>query len=66
MPLEAPFEATRGWNIISLNQGVSGLSDENAASFALFCRYFQGYRLCVDSGKNFILNGSISSNQVIG
>lgn len=39
LPLEAPFEATRGWNIQSLEQGITGLSNQDAAAFALFCRY---------------------------
>ena len=38
LPLEAPKEATRGWDIASLQMGLHGVSPSHAALFGLFCR----------------------------
>lgn len=34
------MEATRGWDIASLQLGVLGIAPSHAAVFGLFCRYF--------------------------
>ncbi len=39
LPLEAPMEATRGWDIASLQKGLQGVAPSHAALFGLFCRY---------------------------
>lgn len=38
LPLEAPQEATRGWDVPSLRQGMQGLQPQHAAMLGLFCR----------------------------
>lgn len=38
LPLEAPREAKRGWNIASLRQGTQSLPVQHAALLGLFCR----------------------------
>ena len=38
LPLEAPMEATRGWDIASLQMGLRGVDPAHAAVFGLFCR----------------------------
>lgn len=37
MPLEAPQQATRGWDVAALAQGVHGLSAQHASVFGVFC-----------------------------
>ena len=38
LPVEAPKEATRGWDIASLQKGVHGLHAQHAALLGLFSR----------------------------
>jgi hypothetical protein len=38
LPLEAPADATRGWDIASLRRGVAGLPPEHARALGLFAR----------------------------
>lgn len=38
LPLEAPADATRGWDIASLRGGVAGLPPEHARALGLFAR----------------------------
>jgi hypothetical protein len=38
LPLEAPKEATRGWDIPTLRAGLQGLAPEHAPKLGLFCR----------------------------
>lgn len=47
LPLEAPMEATRGWDIASLQMGLHGVAPSNAALFGLFCRYLLRVRVFV-------------------
>ena len=39
LPLEAPKEATRGWDVPTLKAGVQGLNPDHAPKLGLFCRY---------------------------
>lgn len=39
LPLEAPLQATRGWDIVSLRNGTGGLEPSHVAALALFCRW---------------------------
>ena len=38
LPLDAPKEAKRGWNVESLRQGTQSLPTQHAALLGLFCR----------------------------
>ncbi len=38
LPLEAPKEATRGWDIPTLRAGLQGLAPQHAPKLGLFCR----------------------------
>ncbi len=38
LPLEAPAEATRGWDVASLAQGMQGLAPHHAIALGVFCR----------------------------
>ncbi len=38
LPLEAPKEATRGWDIPTLRAGLQGLAPKHAPKLGLFCR----------------------------
>ena len=38
LPLEAPMQATRGWEVPTLRRGIAGLAPEAAAELGLFCR----------------------------
>lgn len=38
LPLEAPMQATRGWDILSLQGGIQSLSERHALVLGLFCR----------------------------
>lgn len=38
LPLEAPREATRGWDVATLRAGMQGLNPEHAPKLGLFCR----------------------------
>lgn len=38
LPLEAPKEAKRGWDIAALRRGAQSLSAQHAALLGLFCR----------------------------
>ena len=38
LPLEAPRDATRGWNIAALRAGAAGLPAPHAAGLGLFTR----------------------------
>lgn len=37
-PLEAPFEATRGWTVENAKIGFNNLSHDHARILALFCQ----------------------------
>ena len=43
LPLDAPKEAKRGWNIASLRQGTQSLPTQHAALLGLFCRSAPSY-----------------------
>ena len=38
LPLEAPREATRGWDVATLRAGMQGLNPDHAPKLGLFCR----------------------------
>ena len=38
LPLEAPKEATRGWDVATLRAGMQGLDPDHAPKLGLFCR----------------------------
>lgn len=38
LPLEAPREATRGWDVATLRAGMQGLDPDHAPKLGLFCR----------------------------
>ena len=38
LPLEAPKEATRGWDVATLRAGTQGLNPDHAPKLGLFCR----------------------------
>ncbi|KAI3428601.1 hypothetical protein D9Q98_007424 [Chlorella vulgaris] len=48
LPLEAPLQATRGWEVATLRHGVAGLLPEAAAQLGLFCRVYGHQLLVVD------------------
>lgn len=39
LPLEAPREATRGWDVATLRAGMQGLNPDHAPRLGLFCRF---------------------------
>lgn len=39
LPLEAPREATRGWDVATLRAGMQGLNPDHAPKLGLFCRF---------------------------
>lgn len=39
LPLEAPKEARRGWDVAALRRGAQGIHPQHAALLGLFCRY---------------------------
>jgi hypothetical protein len=52
LPLEAPKEATRGWDIASLQLGVLSVPPTKAATFGLFCRSAPHQRLLCNHGDH--------------
>ncbi|GAB4814415.1 hypothetical protein N2152v2_001461 [Parachlorella kessleri] len=48
VPLEAPLQATRGWDIPSLSQGIHSVSPEAAEALGLFCRVYNHYLMVTD------------------
>ncbi|KAL4858841.1 E3 ubiquitin-protein ligase UPL7 [Chlorella vulgaris] len=48
LPLDAPLQATRGWEVATLRHGVAGLLPEAAAQLGLFCRVYGHQLLVVD------------------
>ena len=39
LPLEAPKEARRGWDVAALRRGAQGILSQHAALLGVFCRY---------------------------
>ena len=39
LPLEAPKEARRGWDVAALRRGAHGILPQHTALLGLFCRY---------------------------
>ncbi|KAK9815844.1 hypothetical protein WJX72_010650 [[Myrmecia] bisecta] len=48
LPLEAPLQASRGWDIASLGQGLPGLTQQQAGVFGLLCRVYAQSLLVLD------------------
>lgn len=44
LPLEAPREATWGWDVASLRAGMQGLHSNYALKLGLFCRFGSSIR----------------------
>ena len=57
LPLEAPAQATRGWDIAALVRGVPGVAPHNAAVFGLFCR---SGSCCLPPGSCWVVTGGDS------
>ncbi|KAL3160392.1 hypothetical protein ABBQ32_010717 [Trebouxia sp. C0010 RCD-2024] len=48
LPLEAPREATRGWDVATLRAGMQGLDPDHAPKLGLFCRLYAHTLLVLD------------------
>ncbi|KAL0028291.1 hypothetical protein WJX79_007793 [Trebouxia sp. C0005] len=48
LPLEAPKEATRGWDIPTLRAGLQGIALDHAPKLGLFCRVYAHALLVLD------------------
>ncbi|KAL4428287.1 hypothetical protein ABPG75_002376 [Micractinium tetrahymenae] len=48
LPLEAPLQATRGWEVATLRRGIAGLQPQAAAQLGLFCRVYCHHLQVVD------------------
>ncbi|PRW44359.1 E3 ubiquitin- ligase UPL7 [Chlorella sorokiniana] len=48
LPLEAPLQATRGWEVATLRRGIAGLQPVAAAQLGLFCRVYCHHLAVVD------------------
>ena len=67
LPLEAPMEATRGWDISALQHGVPGLAAQHAAIFGLFCRSANACLGQGDRGKaNYVRGLAVQHAAIFG
>ncbi|CAL8465528.1 g5064 [Coccomyxa elongata] len=66
LPLEAPMEATRGWDIASLQMGLYGVAPSHAALFGLFCRVYAQALLVLDDDDFYRLQSVFNLGQQRG
>ncbi|KAK9903317.1 hypothetical protein WJX75_002686 [Coccomyxa subellipsoidea] len=66
LPLEAPMEATRGWDIASLQLGLGGVDPAHAAVFGLFCRVYAQALLVLDDDDFYQLQSVFNLGQQRG